>query len=160
MRRKAGREVDVLIAGDFNRHDHCDQIIDLMSDLSLESLLPRGTTTWSDGESETTIDLVLASDELVATTMVKCAIHGTEHGSDHRAINTAFDVAVPAPKQQERLLFKNAPWNGINERIARTLAMTPPEGTVQQRTDWLMSAVLEAVDALTPRAKPSPHVKR
>jgi hypothetical protein len=57
-------------------------------------------------------------------------IHGTEHGSDHRAIETVFDVSVPVPRHQERLLLKNAPWKEIRARIANTLGTTPAEGTV------------------------------
>lgn len=173
VRRDAGTVVEVVIAGDFNRHDQlwggdgvslerqgeADRIIDLMSDLALSSLLRRGTKTWRGGQYETTIDLVLASEELAAAT-IKCSIYGTEHGSDHRAIETAFDVSVPAQKQQERLLLKNAPWKDINTRITETLGMRPPEGTVQQKTDTLMSAVLEAVYTLTPKARPSPLTKR
>jgi hypothetical protein len=41
-----------------------------------------------------------------------------------------------------------------------TLAATMSEGTVQQKTDWLISAVGEAVHALTPKAKPSPYAKQ
>ena len=173
VRRGAGVVVEVVIAGDFNRHDQLwggdevslerqgegDQIIDLMSDFALSNLLRRGTKTWQGGEYETTIDLVMASEELTAST-VKCAIYGTEHGSDHRAIETIFDVSVPMPKRQERLLLKNAPWKEINARIAKTLNVKPSEGTVQTKTDTLMSVVLEAVHALTPKAKPSPHAKR
>lgn len=48
----------------------------------------------------------------------------------------------------------------MNARIASTLEMTPSDGTVQQKTDRLMSAVLEAVHALTPKARPSPYAKR
>jgi hypothetical protein len=87
-------------------------------------------------------------------------IHGTEHGSDHRAIETEFDVSVPLPQAQERLLLKNAPWKEMNVRIAAALESTLEEGTVQQKTDRLMAVVLEAVRALTPRAKPSPYAKR
>jgi len=162
-----------VIAGDFNRHDQlwggedvslerqgeADPIIDLMNELALTSLLRRGTKTWHGGNHETTIDLVLASQELTDT-MLKCTIHKTEHGSDHRAIETAFDISVPVSKQQERLLLRNAPWKEINARIARTLDTTPTEGTVQQMTDRLMAAVLEAVHALTPKARPSPYTKR
>ncbi|KAJ5901448.1 hypothetical protein N7495_001976 [Penicillium taxi] len=57
--------------------------------------------------------------------MIKCAIHGTEHGSDHRAIKTMIDAPWSAPKHQERLLLKNAPWKGINARIANALTATP-----------------------------------
>ncbi len=173
VRRDAGTVVEVVIAGDFNRHDQLwggdgvslerqgegDRIIDLMSDLALSSLLPRGTKTWHGGEHETTIDLVLASEDLTAST-VRCSIYGTEHGSDHRAIETVFDVSVPTPQRQERLLLKNAPWKEINARIAKTLSARPSGGTVQSKTDTLMSAVLEAVHALTPKARPWPYAKR
>lgn len=43
---------------------------------------------------ESTIDLVLATAE-VANAMATCSIHPIEHGSDHRAIQTTFDVATP-----------------------------------------------------------------
>ncbi|KAJ5100882.1 hypothetical protein N7456_006934 [Penicillium angulare] len=177
VRRDTGAVVDIMIVGDFNRHDQlwggdevsmgrqgeADPIIDLMSEFALNSLLKRGTKTWQGegqyGDCESTIDLVLASDNL-ADLMTKCAIHGTEHGSDHRTIETVFDAPWLAPNHQERLLLKNAPWKEINSRIANTLATTPSEGTVQQKTDRLMSAVSDAVHTLTPRAKPSPHAKR
>jgi hypothetical protein len=130
-----------------------------MSALALSSLLPRGTKTWQGGPYATTIDLVLASEELAVST-VKCSIHRNEHGSDHRAIETIFDVSVPIPKQQERLLLKNAPWKEIKARIAKTLNARPFDGTVQTKTDTLMSAVLEAGHTLTPKARPSPYTKR
>ncbi|KAF6525346.1 hypothetical protein HZS61_011141 [Fusarium oxysporum f. sp. conglutinans] len=173
VRRRSGGAVDVVVVGDFNRHDQvwggddvaverqgeADPIIDLMNDFMLRSLLRRGTKTWQSGDYETTIDLVLASEEL-ADANIKCAIHGTEHGSDHRTIETVFDISVPGPKQEERLLFKNAPWKEINSRVTDTLRSRPVGNTVQQKTDRLMLAVLDAVQALTPRAKPSPYAKR
>ncbi|KAJ5264436.1 hypothetical protein N7505_007229 [Penicillium chrysogenum] len=177
VRRDTGTVVEIMITGDFNRHDQlwggddvslsrqgeADPIIDLMNEFALSSLLKRGTKTWHggghSGDCESTIDLVLASENLTDS-MIKCAILGTDHGSDHDAIETVFDVPWPIPKYQERLLLKNAPWNEINARIASTLAATPSEGTVQQKTDRLMSAVSDAVHNLTPRAKPSPHAKR
>jgi exonuclease III len=173
VRRSAGMVVEVMIAGDFNRHDQlwggdevsmsrqgeADRIIDLMGEFALSSLLPRGTKTWHSGEYETTIDLVLASEGLTASA-VKCTTYETDHGSDHRTIETVFDISVPVPKQQERLLLKNAPWKEINARITKALDAPPSEGTVQQKTDILMSAVSEAVHTLTPKARPSPYAKR
>jgi len=58
-RRKADTVVEVVVVGDFNRHDQlwggddvsverqgeADPIIDLMNELALSSLLPRGTKT-------------------------------------------------------------------------------------------------------------------
>jgi hypothetical protein len=172
-RARVGTRVDVVLAGDFNRHDQlwggndvsperqgeADPIIDLMNDHALQSLLPRGTKTWQKGNQESTIDLMLASEEL-ATSTVKCVVHTTEHGSDHRAIETTFDVATPEQVVEQRLLFKNAPWTDIRARIATTLHSAPSGGSVQQQTDRLMAAVLEAVQTLTPKAKPSPYAKR
>lgn len=171
-RRKAGIVVEVVIVGDFNRHDQlwggdsvsmerqgeADAIIDLMSEFTLNSLLRRGTKTWHGGDYETTIDLVLTTEEL-KDAIIKCTVHGTEHGSDHRTIDTVFDIAVPTPRPQERLLFKNAPWKEINARIVHSLGLSTG-GSVQQKTDRLMEVVSEAVHALTPKAKPSPNAKR
>ena len=92
--------------------------------------------------------------------MLKSAIHQTEHGSDHRAIDTVIDILVPAPMQPERLLLKNAPWKEINARIASTLDTTPTEGTVQQMTNRLIETVQEAIQTLTSKARPSPYTKR
>ncbi|KGQ02586.1 Retrovirus-related Pol polyprotein from type-1 retrotransposable element R1 [Beauveria bassiana D1-5] len=148
-----GNEVSIV------RQGEGDAIIDLMNELSLHSLLPRGTKTWQSGEHESTIDLVLASGEL-AEGVIRCGLYKTDHGSDHCTIDTVFDAAVPAMEQPKRLLFKNAPWKKINGRIEEALKKLPEEGTVQQNTDRLMTVVLEAVHALTPRAKPSPYTKR
>jgi hypothetical protein len=172
-RRKIGTRVDLLIAGDFNRQDQlwggndvlwhrqgeADPIIDMISDQSLCTLLPRGTKTWQDGQYESTIDLVLASEELAAST-IKCTTHPTQHGSDHQAIETILDVAVPCHATEPRLLFKNAPWSAINQRIEAALCSTTQGGSVQQQTDRLMTIVTEAIGALTPVAKPCSYAKR
>ncbi|KAK0368981.1 hypothetical protein CLIM01_13661 [Colletotrichum limetticola] len=173
VRGGTGERVDVALVGDFNCHDYlwggdgvsegrqgeADPIVDLMSEYSLRSLLPRGTKTWEKNEAATTIDLSLASEEL-ARTVVRCALHETDHGSDHRTIETTFDMAGPEMESRPRLLLKNAPWKQINERVEANLGRTPTGGTVQQQTDRLMSVVCEAVEALTPKAKPSPYAKR
>ena len=165
--------LDIAIAGDFNRHDQlwggedvsmqrqgeADPIIDFIGDFSLHSLLPRRVKTWARNGQESTIDLILASDELAAT-LIKCRVHEVEHGSDHRAIETTFNIATPEQIVVERLLLKNAPWKAIQERIARDLQSTPIHEGTQTQTDQLMTIVLQAVHALTPKAKPSPYAKR
>jgi hypothetical protein len=171
--RRGGPRLDIVVSGDFNRHDQlwggdevlpsrqgeADPIIDFMNKWGLESLLPRGTKTWQNASRATTIDLMLASQEL-ASSVLKCKIHDTEHGSDHRAIETSFDVDVPDHATQPRLWFKNAPWKAIRERIARALQDRPACADVQRQADRLMQVVLDAVTTLTPKAKPSPYAKR
>ncbi|KAJ6114125.1 hypothetical protein N7512_007570 [Penicillium capsulatum] len=88
VRRDTGAAVEILIMGDFNRHDQlwggddvslgrqgeADPTIDLMNEFALSSLLKRGTKTWhgggQSGDCESTIDLVLASENLTDS-MVK-----------------------------------------------------------------------------------------
>ena len=163
-----------VVAGDFNRHDQlwggqdvlvrqrqgeADPIVDFIGDFSLHSLLPRGVKTWARNGQESTIDLIFASDELAAT-LIKCKVHEVEHGSDHRAIETTFDIAPPERIVVQRLLLKNAPWNAIRQRIATAFQSTPLALGIQAQTDQLMTIVLEAIHALTPKAKPSPYAKR
>ncbi|KAF6527575.1 hypothetical protein HZS61_007877 [Fusarium oxysporum f. sp. conglutinans] len=173
FRNSTGKRTDVILAGDFNRHDQlwggddvtgrrqgeAGPIIDLMDEHGLLSLLPRGTKTWEGPGDESTIDLTLASAEL-ADEMVHCGIYPTEHGSDHRAIQAEFDLAMPERTAEPRLLFKNAPWNAIRERVKEKLSPLPWDGDVQTQTDRLMDVVLDAIHDLVPRAKPSPYAKR
>jgi exonuclease III len=172
-RHQTGARLDIVLAGDFNRHDQlwggadvswrrqgeADHIVDFIVNGSLCDLLPRGTKTWARNEQESTIDLVFASQDLAAT-LVKCAVHEVEHGSDHRAIITIFDIETPERQLLQRLLYKNAPWNAIRERIAQAFQKAPPLGGTQVQTDQLMGIVLEAVHALTPKSKPSIYGKR
>ncbi|KZL63330.1 transposon i [Colletotrichum incanum] len=95
VRQRADRLVDVLWGGD-------------------EILMVR------QGEADAIIDLM----NEFSLSMVKCAIHETEYGSDYRAIETIFDILMPEPAPRERLLFKNAPWREINARITSTLETT------------------------------------
>ncbi|EAQ91975.1 predicted protein [Chaetomium globosum CBS 148.51] len=120
---------------------------------------PKSTKTWQSGDIESTIDLVLASADL-ADQLLRCTIHPCDHGSDHRAIETAFDTTVEDRPSETRFLFKNAPWAEIRTRVAANLERIPWDGNVQQQTDRLMAAVTEAVYGLTPKAKPSPYAKR
>ncbi|KAM4061069.1 endonuclease-reverse transcriptase domain-containing protein [Hirsutella rhossiliensis] len=126
-----------------------------MNEHGLRSLLPRGTKTWQGKDQESTIDLVLTTSEL-ADEVATCAIHRTDHGSDHRAIQTTFDITMPERSARPRLLFKNAPWNLIRARVKDNLRLLPWAVDVQTQTDQLMRVVLGAIHEVTPRARPSP----
>lgn len=93
-------------AGDFNQHDQlwggdevalsrrqgeAQGLVDLMIELDLQSLLPRGTKTFEGECGDSTIDLVLATPAL-AEAALSCQPYHTEHGSDHVAIDTSFFV--------------------------------------------------------------------
>ncbi|KAJ9480984.1 hypothetical protein VN97_g12529, partial [Penicillium thymicola] len=138
VRRDAGTMVEIMIVGDFNRHDQlwggddvsltrqgeADPIIDLMNEFFLSSLLKRGTKTWHGGgqtkDCESTIDLVLASENLTQS-MVKCAIHGTEHGSDRiddegtRPQRAPVEMSAITMEEIERQLLATKSWKAPGE---------------------------------------------
>ncbi|KYK54123.1 hypothetical protein DCS_06080 [Drechmeria coniospora] len=158
FRNGTGRRTGVVLAGDFNHQDllwggdevsvsrqgEGQPIIDLMDDFGLSSILPRRTKTWQRSDEESTIDLVLASAEL-ADELTSCVIHPTEPGTDHRAIQTTFDIQVPERTFPQRLMLKNAPWIAIATRT---------------QADHLMRLVTKALQDLTPRAQPPSYAKR
>jgi hypothetical protein len=74
---------------------------------------------------------------------MKGAIHGTGQGSDHRMIETVFDISVPASKQDERFLFTNASKKDINNRIVDTVSDKLMRNRVQQKTNKLTLTVSE-----------------
>jgi hypothetical protein len=77
------------------RQGEADPSINLINEFTLSSLLKRGTKMWHGGElggdCELTINLILASENLTES-LVKYAVHETEHGSDHWVIKTVFDA--------------------------------------------------------------------
>lgn len=101
--------LELLICGDFNRHDQLwggDQvcssprngegapIIDFMEDFHLQSVLPRGTVTYESAGQRSTIDLILASPRLTEE-ISGCGPASTAYGHDHLAIEAHFETDVP-----------------------------------------------------------------
>ena len=176
--RRHGEGNEVIMGGDFNRHDQlwggdgvgasarqgeASPIIELMVNLDLQSLLPRGTITYESGPRQSTIDLVLATPGLTANRTV-CQPHQTEHGSDHLAISTTFalqmdTLATPSCPR----LFKNADWKRIRAMVADKVGQAPrtiTDDEIDSHATRLTSAVEAAIRLHVPQAKPSPYAKR
>jgi len=66
------------------RQGEADPIIDFMNKWSLESLLPHGPTTWQNGIEATTIDLMLASQELSSRVRLTTGLQPT---SPHQSMS-------------------------------------------------------------------------
>jgi hypothetical protein len=103
----------------------------MMSDYSLSSLLPRSTITWQNRWHESTVDLVLVNEKL-SSLVVACKTYLAEYSSNHQAIETTFGVTIPKYIVESRLLFKNASWKAINQRIKAALGAQPTREGMQQ----------------------------
>lgn len=175
VRYGPGREL--IIAGDFNRHDQlwggdevgvrlrqgeAQEIIDMMVDFNLQSLLPRGTKTFEGEQGESTIDLIFTTQGL-AEDRLTCQPYHTEHGSDHVAISTTFAIEVATAVRQPRRIFKNANWKHIQTIVARSLGPLPKEikdDEIDQYSTHLVQSVQVALEQHVPVTKPSPYAKR
>lgn len=180
QQKKYGGRVDILIAGDFNRHDSLwggDQVADsprqgealplleLIIELGLESLLPRGTITYESGPWKTTIDLTLASIALSRRKLM-CHLHQNEHGSDHRVIETIFEINSSPSKPLVDLpnyCLRKAPWDKIQDGLQQYQwehqEIGNPE-SLEINLQSLMGRVTKVIAEHTPVVRPSPYCKR
>ena len=170
-------ELEVFIAGDFNRHDiqwggnerahesrqgEAQGILDFIEEEDLQQLTPQGMITWErDGMSASTIDLAFASERLYDDRIL-CQLFENEHGSDHRAIHSkiAIETSQEEPLLQ-RYLLQKANWDMIRKDIAQTIEDQPfPAGNINNMQDYLQSATQMAIEKHCPKAKPSAYAKR
>jgi ribonuclease HI len=167
--------VELLITGDFNRHDQlwggdevsttprqgeASPIIDFMVEFDLQHLLPRGTMTYESTQGSSCIDLTLATPRLTEERM-SCKIYHTEHGSDHRAIDSNFAITIPSPKPEPGLAWDRAPWDNIKKEIALAIpTLRSPICDLDGYTAEFVTKVSKIIYKLTPRRRPSPYTKR
>lgn len=178
LRAEVGNKLDILVVGDFNRHDQlwggdlvatskrqgeANLILQFMAEFGLQSLLPRGTITFVGTQGRSTIDLTLASVNLTHN-LLRCQTHSVEHGSDHRAIVSTFRAYVPNPEpQQPRYSFREVNWDEVTAQIrhlrGRSPTITCPE-ELDRQLQYLVGEVERVLHRITPKPKPSPYCKR
>jgi hypothetical protein len=177
--RQASTEaVEILVTGDFNRHDQLwggdavartprqgegTPIIDMMAEHDLQGLLPRGTVTWQSSRGhQSTIDLTLASAGLTER-LLKCTTDDTAHGSDHLAIDIEFDLALSESREAERKLWKHAKWEQLRETVANELATRPrPDNDkdLNVYAQYILDLTTVAVQKHVPVSRPCKYAKR
>lgn len=178
-RRSQSEQVELIIAGDFNRHDQQwggdrvalsprqgegEPIIQMMSELDLQCPLPRGVTTWhsTDDELCSTIDLILLTPNLTEEVTL-CTTDDTKHGSDHCAIRTEFALELERIEAPPRRLWKKARWGLVREMVQKALETQPEPADprdVECYNQYILDLVAPAVTKHVPLATPSPYSKR
>jgi hypothetical protein len=178
-RRAVMEPVEILMTGDFNRHDQLwggdavattdrqgegAPIIEMMADHGLQSLLPRGTATWYSASRgyQSTIDLTLASQRLTDR-LLKCDTDDTAHGSDHMAIDTEFDLSVSRACDTSRKLWKHAKWEKLKEMVAKEVEAKPTpddDKNLNGYAQYILDLVAGAVHKYVPTSRPSTYAKR
>lgn len=169
LERLTKPHLELILTGDFNRWDvlwggdgiasHSRQgegqpLVNLMADLDLQLLLPRGTITYTGatrlGNAASTIDLIFSSTRL-AEDRILCTTLDTDHRSDHAAIQTVFTMATPElPFAPPRRLFKSAPWNKICQTVTENIHLLSAPST---DIDAYANQLLQTVQIADPSAQ-------
>ena len=178
IREKTDNALHVYVGGDFNRHSNVwggkevapDRrkddwpILQFMVEEELDSMLPRGTITFShnNGLHPTTIDLVLVSPALQAA-MVQCKTSDTDHGGDHRVIEARFRMPWETrPTRRLRRNYDKADWGDICKAVSllsRPLQI-PTKERLNEEAERFVKAISQIVADKIPYAKPHPNAKR
>lgn len=171
LQERLGHALEIIVTDDFNRHhllwggneairqrqrrDEADPIIHFMADFGLQSLLPRGRMTFEARSQRSTIDLVLASPGLAAK-LNRCQIHPVEHGSDHRAIQSVFDIISPMPVLDiPKYLFRQVDWEEVRTRLTYLNDDTTDIGTpaeLERQSRFLIHEVTRVLDQACPKS--------
>ena len=170
-----GREL--IIAGDLNQYNQmwggdevgvsprqgeAQELLDLMDNLDLHLLSPRGMITYEGPHGNSTINLIFTSGSL-AEDRLSCKTHGTEHGSDHVAISTVFALDLPELCHRPRKVFKSADWRRIRDVMSKAIG-TPPacigDEEIKEQSTRLSDIVHNILDHHVPTSQPSPYAKR
>jgi hypothetical protein len=139
-----------------------------MQENALTSLLPAGTVTWEHyNESiRSTIDLLLASGGL-SEKCEYCAVHPTDHGSDHKAIRAHFVMdTTEYEKKQRKRMYDKADWKKIREEVSTGIAddsslhALSSKDELEVAVESLEATVNGVLEEHVVRARPSPYVKQ
>ena len=169
-------DLEIFIAGDFNRHDivwggnevalgtrqgEGGRILDFIEENNLQLLTQRGVPTWERNESTSTIDLTMASERLFEDRDT-CQPFKNEYGSDHRAIHTAISMGdVIEDPTAPRYLLQKADWKAIRDKIRQHLADIPfPTDDLEAMQSYIQEVTQTAIEQHCPKAKPSKYAKR
>jgi len=169
----------IIIGGDFNLHhplwnpegylqqdDEAETLIDMMTDMNLNLLLPPGTITFPD--ADTTIDLVWGNDSTVERT-IKCQIaEGHDHGSDHLPIQTIIATPTSLTNTTTHSTppfdFMKTDWNNFNDKLKKSLpppiSPNAPGPIIDKFAENIIKALHDTIQETTPRKNSCPHSKR
>lgn len=168
--------VSYLVVGDFHLHyPHwkgegvpqevaAEELLDVMETRGMDLWLKPGSITRNQAGSQTTIDLVFATEGLDGR-MVDCQVLEQIHeDSDHLPIRTIIDFDTPQPEQEK----KRWNWKAIDEDKFSKFVQTNLQGKpwlrfpgevtprrIDDAVEFIMEVIQRGVQESTPWARPS-----
>lgn len=164
-----------IILGDFNLHHELwggqkvrtgdtesKDMIHIIEDFHLVTLLPGGTITYEDKNTQSCIDLCYGT-ESTAERIIKCGVDmDMDHNSDHLPITTTLDLRTGQQPQTEI-----QDWSNIDEQKLRaslrkelpTLRNPKSRSGLDCYVQGVITAIQAAIDCAVPLKRRSRHAK-
>ncbi|EDN04466.1 predicted protein [Histoplasma mississippiense (nom. inval.)] len=159
-----------IVVGDFNLHHplwggtrsdqdaEAEELVSLMADQQLELLIPPGTATYDEHDRQTTIDLALGTP-WIHERKAYCGLReDLDHQSDHQPIAVTIMTAVETCDPPDQWQWQRTNTETLELELKRNLpypTVLDSEASVDHRVQGLVHAITRAIDASTPKAKPS-----
>ncbi|EDN05434.1 predicted protein, partial [Histoplasma mississippiense (nom. inval.)] len=129
-----------------------------MADQQLELLIPQGTVTYDEHNRQTTIDLALGTP-WIHERKAYCGLReDLDHQSDHQPIAITIMTAVETCDPPDQWQWQRTNTQTLELELQRNLphpTVLDSEASVDHRVQGLVHAITRAIDASTPKAKPS-----
>ena len=175
-------------AGDFNRHhprwdeernrqlftaralDEAQLLIDILDEHHLNMALPKDVPTlefMGVSKNWTRPDNVFCSQNAMGV-LVKCTTVPSQRGAgtDHVPIDTVISLPVTHTSPTTSYNFRATDWDDFDEDLQQRLEAQPPPERIRckdefhRRVTSLTTSILDTIDQVVPKSKPSPHTKR
>jgi ribonuclease HI len=177
----------IIWLGDFNRHhpmwdemrnshlftranlDDAQELLDAVAEHDLHMVLPKELPTLKAMATgnHTRTDNVFISPEL-AESLISCNTVPEDQPprTDHFPIDTVIELSVKTSTQTPRPNYRQVEWKEYNKTLKKKLEETidtPALATPQQfhhKLHALTKSIADTTEALIPKSKPSPYMKR
>ncbi|PQE23329.1 reverse transcriptase protein [Rutstroemia sp. NJR-2017a BBW] len=164
-----------IILGDFNLHHELwggrtiqtrdpesDNLIDLVEEFQLGTLLPAGTITYDDKNAQSCIDLCYGTQDIVDRIIICNTDPSIDHNSDHLPITTILDL-----RTIQRQVVHTYDWSNIDEKEFRIrleyelpILRCPKTKTALDRyVREVVAAIETAIKHSTPLKRWSPRAR-
>jgi hypothetical protein len=166
MALSACQEEEQIILGDFNLHHELwggitvrerdpesDDLIDIIGEFQLSSLLPADTITYDDKNAQSCIDLCYGTQDVVDR-VIRCGVDlRMDHNSDHLPITTLLDFRTIQRPQADARDWSNTDEKELRTNLARKLP-TPRCPKTRPALDIYVGEVIRAIQSAIEHATP------
>ncbi len=177
-------DIPILFIGDFNKHhvlwagphylERCatsntEDLLQLLAELGLDLCLPAGTPMYvlAAHKTTSTIDLVFATQDVLAPCVVKCdAVLG--ESAWHRMLRVDLDLELVRNLPPLRPLYRDMDWTDFQEQLVDYFKENPIDtsedalqtiAVLEEVVDKLIAGSEEILRQVVPQSKPSKYSK-